>query len=75
MRWRARRERESYFIRCSPPVLLQQHRRGGLDVMLGDPSAGRVVAAPAGLRDLLRMCIRTFGWVTAGCRRSLGAAP
>ena len=32
MRWRARRE--SYFIRCSPPVLLQQHRRGSLDVCL-----------------------------------------
>ena len=32
MRWRARRE--SYYIRCSPPVLLQQHRRGSLDVCL-----------------------------------------
>ena len=34
--------------------------------MLGDPSAGRVVAAPAGLRDLLHMCIRTFGWLGNG---------
>ena len=31
-RWRDRRE--SYYIRCSPPVLLQQHRRGSLDVCL-----------------------------------------
>ena len=31
-RWRARRE--SYYIRCSPLVLLQQRRRGSIDVCL-----------------------------------------
>ena len=33
--------------------------------MLGDPSAGRVVAASAGLRDLWCMCIRMFSLVAA----------
>ena len=62
MRWRARRE--SIYIRCSPSTLLQQCERGMLDVRMVTPrpgrrilssssSTGRVVAAPAGPRDLL----------------------
>ena len=38
MRWRARRE--SYYIRRSPPVLLQQCRRGMLNVCMATPRPG-----------------------------------
>ena len=34
--------------------------------MLGDPSAGRVVAAPAGLRDLLHNHVHSYVWVGNG---------
>ena len=37
---RRRARRESYYIRCSPPVLLQQHRRGRLDVCIATSRPG-----------------------------------
>ena len=37
-RWRARRE--SFYIRCSPPLLMQQLRRGMLDVCPATPLPG-----------------------------------
>ena len=54
MRWRARRE--SVYIRCSPPTLLQQCGRGIFDVRMVAPLPGLEegsYCACAGVRDLL----------------------
>ena len=72
-RWRARRE--SFYIRCSPPLLLQQLRRGMLDVCSATPlpreGSRRTCRTPGtsyGIMVHVVRCLCGFG------RCSLGAA-
>jgi preprotein translocase subunit SecG len=70
VRWRARRD--SYSIRrppVRPPLVLLQQRGGGGGArrVHGGLSTGRVAAAPAGLRYILRdfMFVYSYVWEIA----------